>query len=1034
MMPEIQVSENGFNISWEIVEKENLVSKLKFLTLLDAENKFKSKDDSRLEDRIPKMLNFLPNKYHTAALAVLSNVFYITEQMLIDAMRSLWYQYTHDFKNKDRIGLPLSNVHIFELDQAGARDSFFNDVKAHESIYGLKAGGRLDDKSPFTSVDSLLLYLHMLDDTKCLPYEELSYLYALTEKKHWILLVDISLSGVSVCNEIKRLKQIADHILKVNDLNISIFIQAATEEAQTHVDNLLAELNKSSENINCYYAIKIPYECAFNAKKVKKQYSLLKDKKLIKQVDDLCSYFAEHVVENKKYSTHITKLVKQKRDEGKNEEADNMAKYGFGGLGWNVITYKNAPNNSLPFLWCQPSNSGYTAPYERTDSRGDQPDGASKKATANIREWVKSLGFDGASDYLNQEKCEKIYEQYTACLAKYPDIERNFGKVCNKNVYVDSDVFRKKNRVDFVDSDKVIKNMAKSGEKVYLISCINYEERSIAFTKDIIAAYSEEGCQDNLVMSFWRLKSDRPKPWSLMEVRKDSFIESIKPLKTFDIEPVPWSDSNNTVDLNFIPEKIRKHQHEGYTLIVDLSAMPHIICSEFSKILANPDVTKYYKNVYIVHTSAKEYLTRKGLGPSHVGNIKLQPYLPKDTHVAMVFPGREGYEAALAISALKEKNAHITVAINLFDPNLLDAFEICYANQLVCSKSIKTPYNIRYYYSQQDLQRILAEFREHAKEVTATHVEFAIFDINWRIISVAFEMATFQEIDQISVKLTKIGDATNSNTHQYHNFYSKYVGLTNMFLVSEKSIADVRKDADEKRGKIKQIFDSCNVVVVDADDTIWHDYKYYSEYKESVFKIIKREKNISEIIFRNVDLDVKLDFFRDGSAGESAYAKAMTALCNFLQLSGKGLEEVQKLSNEFENNPSKLFKAAQKGLSKIKAYGKKCIVATIANPKDFQRKKAASGLDIDFDDVEFVKIKDEASWEKIHGMLKDLRPLYIGNSYKEDIVPNKKLGHTVIWFNHEGNYRGRKGICDERLLDDLIQVNSWVEILDALDS
>ncbi|MCL2288914.1 MAG: hypothetical protein FWC33_07085 [Candidatus Bathyarchaeota archaeon] len=1035
------VDENDFNIAWRTVEKENIVSKLKFLTLLETNNPFEHSEKIRLEIRIKNMLNSLPEQHHTAALAVLSNVIYITKQMMNDAWKSLAYQYKHDFKYETRIDLQLRDVHFFELDRDGSRDIFLQLINTWGLSSFSKLNGRLEDKSLFNSVDYLLRLLHILDDTGCLPDTDLLYLLGLMKKKHWVLLVDLSLSGSSVCSEIKKLKFIADYILQIQDLDISIFILTATEEAQNQVDDLLKDLNSSNENVTCYYAIKIPYECAFNAKE-KREYGLLKDKELIKKVDELCSYFAKNIIE--KFPNDLTQTIDKKNAKGECEEAADIAKYGYGRLGWNVITYKNAPNNSLPFLWCQPDGScTYKAPFRRVPSRGIETGivnpsaGISSEADDKMKEWIKSVGLDSENGRPNLNVCKKIYEKYIACLAKHPDIEIKYGTDDfdngNNCDYDDgNDDVSKKSRIDFVDSNNVIKNMAKSREKVYLISCINHEERSIAFTENILKAYEDEGCLDNLVISPWKLKSDRFTTWSLIGERKKAFIQRIKKLKAFNFEDVLWSDSNNSANLKSIVNKLSIYEGRGYNLVIDLSAMPFNICREFSEKLAN-DVPKY-KRVYIVHTSAKEYLARKGLGPSRVGNINLPPFEKDDVPIALIFPGREGYEAALAIFAFKNKGVGTAVAINLFDSDMLSAFEICYANQLVCSGSIEKV-NVYYYYSPQDLQRVLEEFRKHAETVDATHVRFDIFDINWRIISVAFEATKFKELKKIKeVSLSKFDDdVNNSNTHQYHNFYSKGIGLTNMFLVSEKSIESIQKEA-KKREKIKQVFDYCNAVVVDACDTIWHDSKYYSKYKESVFNIIKREKNNSENNFRNADLDAKLKDFRDGTTGESAYVKAMESLCRSLGLSRKGLEEVHEESAKFMANPSELFKCAQRALLKIKETHK-CIIVTRTVPENFERKKKASKLELDFNDVEFIKTKDEASWKEIHDMLKakSLRPLYIGNSYKEDIEPHIKLEHEVMWFNYEENRFGREGLRDECVPKDLIQVQSWVEILKALN-
>lgn len=412
-----------YNIDWQAVEKENVVSKLKFLTLLEDKNKFGGQQVG-LEKRIQNMLDCLPRKYHTAAVAALSGVIYITEQMLVDAWKTLWYQYKNDYSGTDRLNVKLGDAHIFELDRDGLMDSFFRTASVNSKLdifFG--EYGRLDDTSPIDSVNRLLNYIFKLDSSEavCLSEKETTELYVLKKKKHWILLVDITLSGKSICSEIKRIQVIAEHILKAQDIDIAIFIQTATEQARESINELL---ENSNVNIKCYYAIQIPYECAFNYKDESsgRKYSLIKDEELISDIDKLCTYFAEKVI--KKYKSPINKAINKKIKNSEFQDAEDYAKYGFGGLGWNVITYKNAPNNSLPFLWCQPVKSGYSAPFCRIESRVNSAAGAQAEIDSIMEKWKKDV-FD--QKILDIERLERMHTNYKKCLEEYPDIENQYG-------------------------------------------------------------------------------------------------------------------------------------------------------------------------------------------------------------------------------------------------------------------------------------------------------------------------------------------------------------------------------------------------------------------------------------------------------------------------------------------------------------------------------------------------------------------------------------------------------------------------------
>lgn len=594
------------------------------------------------------------------------------------------------------------------------------------------------------------------------------------------------------------------------------------------------------------------------------------------------------------------------------------------------------------------------------------------------------------------------------------------------------------NKIDFADSSYVMKNMVKCNEKVYLISCINYEERSTAFAKSIAAAYTEEGCEKNLIISSWRLKSVRSHPWSLMEERKKYFIDELRQLCkngiTLYLDEIEWIDIRNETDTRFINEKIEKPSIEQdsfetkeYNLIVDLSAMPYDICYKFSEVLAKIDIT-VYKSIHIVYTSAKEYLSRKGLGPSQVGVIDI-PRVTGDGY-AMVFPGREGSEAAHAIAKIKEIGSHATVAINMFEPDVLNALDICYANQLVCTESFSN-LSYTYYYSQQDVLRILAEFSKNATSAGASHIEFAVFDINWRVICIAFEAARLAgKVKQVSI--IKYGNIANSNTHQYHNFYSVGIGPATMLAVSaEKTHDEIGKEIDAKKARIKRLFDRCKIIVVGDGDTIWHESKYFYKYKESVFTIIKGETNKADIHCTTVKLNEMLDLLTDGNS-KSDYVNAMNSLCKRLNLSGQAIKDVEKLSCEFINGKVSLFCGAKRALIKI-AKNRKCVIVTKADTDNFKRTRAAANLGLDFIETEHIDKKNTDSWEKLNKRLaSENQPvLYIGNSYKEDIEPHLKLNHYVIWYDHKDNIAGRRGAADAGA-SGVLRIRSWDEIVEAI--
>jgi len=149
--------------------------------------------------------------------------------------------------------------------------------------------------------------------------------------------------------------------------NISIItlIQVATETAIQLID-------ETDYQYHC--AIRISKANALNDP----QYNLIKDKATQDEMRKFCRWFAQEYVLPTEF--RISKLSQETNN-------PDIAAFGFGGAGWNIVTYRNTPNNSLPLLWFRPPNDSYRPPFERVDSRiGDTWSGR--------REWLDRVEAD----------------------------------------------------------------------------------------------------------------------------------------------------------------------------------------------------------------------------------------------------------------------------------------------------------------------------------------------------------------------------------------------------------------------------------------------------------------------------------------------------------------------------------------------------------------------------------------------------------------------------------------------------------------
>lgn len=587
------------------------------------------------------------------------------------------------------------------------------------------------------------------------------------------------------------------------------------------------------------------------------------------------------------------------------------------------------------------------------------------------------------------------------------------------------------NNIKQLDCEKIIGEMAENGDKVTIICCYNYEDRSIAFAEKLYKAYREEGNANLINLVLWRLTpNDRPNLYSLLEEKKRILGKRLKELdeRFVNSEDIIWN-ALDSVDCEFIRRKLVDLADGERNLIVDLSTMPSKILFEFSKMIAEFNFCEYYRKVFIVYTKAVKYYGRKSIGTSQAGGLNLKKIEPSALRkcYALIFPGCEGYEAALAVSILRSRwlSTDITVAINFYEPNLCEAMNIGYANQLICTGTINDINKI-YYYSDQDIQRVLEKFYNKVVSSCVEDkklVEFAVFDINWRVIYIAFTAVKF-EYNRIETHLITFGKDEGERTHQYHNFYSEGVGEMTMLQIDRfKNEVQIREEKQTKNKRLRDLFNFCDAVIFDADDTLWLDNIYYKEFRDTVFEIIKNEHPELSRFYLKKLLKIK----RQDRAGEIGYVQAAKDLAEELNISPDGQRKIMQSSDYFLTRRREPLKGVKELLQFLKRTHK-CYIVTQNSEEAFDKKLESAQLDYEFEKIYCVDKKNKQTWKEIHSCLTEEgnEPLYIGNSFSLDIIPNVELGHNVIWFNGD-----KKETKPSELLD-VLEVTSWTEISEVL--
>lgn len=349
----------GSFLQW--LDSESTVARLKYLELLERKSKYRDLSEG-VEHRFASALDFFPEEHKEGALAVFSSTLYVSQPLVVDAWKSVWWMLQ---RNEGLTAETFErDVLLLELDRDKLKDSFFE----HNNIQG-----RLENNSQFQSSNDLIDSLKFLEKGG-LDKDVKNDLISALEKPVWINLVDISLSGTSVCSDLKRLKEIASFIPSKTEPKIITVLLMATEKAEQKLQEIDAIYHR---------AVGIPNSASLAHEK----YTLISDKKLIDKMKSACDWFSKHVVlkTESRFSRQATA-----------DPYKNVGQFGFKEGGWSIVTYKNAPNNSLPILWF--SNEQYTAPFERVDSR------TNNHSTSTRKEWLEGLTVERVNAIRSQLK------------------------------------------------------------------------------------------------------------------------------------------------------------------------------------------------------------------------------------------------------------------------------------------------------------------------------------------------------------------------------------------------------------------------------------------------------------------------------------------------------------------------------------------------------------------------------------------------------------------------------------------------------
>ncbi|MFN0123870.1 MAG: HAD family hydrolase [Blastocatellia bacterium] len=230
-----------------------------------------------------------------------------------------------------------------------------------------------------------------------------------------------------------------------------------------------------------------------------------------------------------------------------------------------------------------------------------------------------------------------------------------------------------------------------------------------------------------------------------------------------------------------------------------------------------------------------------------------------------------------------------------------------------------------------------------------------------------------------------------------------------------------------------------DVIAFDADDTLWHNERYYSTAKQKLQEILCHYHQYDWIDAR-LDVTERRNLRRYGY-GIKSFALSMIETAIELsngQVTGNEIHELITVAWEMLRQPMEILDGVEETIRGL-AHSHRLMIITKGDLFEQEAKIARSGLADLFAHIEIVSEKTPQSYAAIIAryQLAPDRFLMVGNSLKSDVLPVLDIGGHAIhipaettWIHELVDEAELAGKYIPRL-DNIRQVVEWLETINV---
>ncbi|HWQ32153.1 MAG TPA: HAD family hydrolase [Blastocatellia bacterium] len=225
-----------------------------------------------------------------------------------------------------------------------------------------------------------------------------------------------------------------------------------------------------------------------------------------------------------------------------------------------------------------------------------------------------------------------------------------------------------------------------------------------------------------------------------------------------------------------------------------------------------------------------------------------------------------------------------------------------------------------------------------------------------------------------------------------------------------------------------------DIIAFDADDTLWHNERHYTEAKER-FKSILTRYHDQEWIEQRLD-ETELQNLKRYGYGIKSFTLSMIETAIQLtegRIIGSEIQEIIALAWEMLGRQMEIFEGVPEILRELSA-SHRLMLITKGDLFEQEAKVSRSGLSDYFTSIEIVSEKTPQSYCAIldKHRIRPERFLMIGNSLRSDVLPVLEIGGHAIHIPFETTWvhemvpedvlKGRNFVS----LDHLGQLSDWL--------